>query len=72
MECKFNDAMHEAGVEVKLDTQAIPKKDDFKYVESVIQGSRNNDYDIINHIDTRCGGLPLKSCVIKMYHQNLT
>lgn len=39
-------------VEVKLDTQAIPKKDDFKYVESVIQGSTNNDYDIIHHIDT--------------------
>lgn len=32
--------MHEAGVEVKLGTQAIPKKDDF------------NDYDIIHHIDT--------------------
>lgn len=32
LECKFSDTMHEAGVEVRRDTRAIPKRESFKYL----------------------------------------
>lgn len=30
LECRFSDGRHEADVEVKIDTQVIPKRDSFK------------------------------------------
>ncbi|KAG5619178.1 hypothetical protein H5410_019002 [Solanum commersonii] len=33
-------------VEVRLSTQIIPKKESFKYLRSVIQGSRDIDDDV--------------------------
>ncbi|XP_016489920.1 uncharacterized protein LOC107809760 [Nicotiana tabacum] len=42
LECKFNNGMYEEEVEVKISTQAIPKRDSFKYLESIIQGNRKD------------------------------
>ncbi|XP_070054875.1 uncharacterized protein [Nicotiana tomentosiformis] len=42
LECKFNIETHEAEVEVKFDTQAIPERDSFKYFGSVIKS--NGDF----------------------------
>ncbi|XP_070026616.1 uncharacterized protein [Nicotiana sylvestris] len=38
LECKFGAEPTEAGVEVRLDSQIIPKRSSFKYLGSVIQG----------------------------------
>ncbi|KAG5576697.1 hypothetical protein H5410_056831 [Solanum commersonii] len=48
--CKFSDALEEADVEMRLDTQIIPKKDSFKYLGSVIQGSGDIDDDVTHRI----------------------
>ncbi|XP_059315624.1 uncharacterized protein LOC132066311 [Lycium ferocissimum] len=37
LECKFDEAPHEAGVEVRLGTQSIQKKSSFKHLGSIIQ-----------------------------------
>ncbi|XP_070056610.1 uncharacterized protein [Nicotiana tomentosiformis] len=49
-ECKFSVGMLEAKVEVKFDTQAIPKRDIFKYLGSIIQGNGDIDEDVIHRI----------------------
>ncbi|KAG5597411.1 hypothetical protein H5410_038643, partial [Solanum commersonii] len=50
--CKFSDALDETDVEVRLVTQIIPKKESFKYLGSVIQGSGDIDDDVTHHIGT--------------------
>lgn len=73
MECKFNDAMNEVGMEVRLDTLNIPKRYRFKYHKSIIQGNEDINDDITHHIGAawmKCGGLYLESCVIKRYRKN--
>ncbi|WMV52048.1 hypothetical protein MTR67_045433 [Solanum verrucosum] len=49
-----SDAMHEASVEVRLDIKAIPKRDSFKYLGSLIQASGDIDDDV-SLIVVRCG-----------------
>ncbi|KAG5602253.1 hypothetical protein H5410_033623 [Solanum commersonii] len=39
LECKFSDVTHEADVELRIDTQIIPKRGSFKYLGSIIQGN---------------------------------
>ncbi|WMV37399.1 hypothetical protein MTR67_030784 [Solanum verrucosum] len=48
--CKFSDALDEADGEVRLDTQIIPKKESFKYLRAVIQGSGDIDDDVTHRI----------------------
>ncbi|XP_070025154.1 uncharacterized protein [Nicotiana sylvestris] len=48
MQCKFNNGRHEEEVEMKIDTQVIPKRDtySFKYLGSIVQGNGEIDEDI--------------------------
>ncbi|XP_075095141.1 uncharacterized protein LOC142173448 [Nicotiana tabacum] len=48
--CKFSVGMHEAEMDVKLDTQVIPKRDSFKYLGFVKQGNRDIDEDVTHRI----------------------
>nr|XP_009624733.1 uncharacterized protein LOC104115746 [Nicotiana tomentosiformis] len=50
LECKFSDERHEEEVEVKNDTQVIPKRDSFKYIGSIIQGNKEIDEDVTHCI----------------------
>lgn len=50
LECKFNDVSHEEGIEVRLDTQAIPKRDS-KYLGSLSHGNREIDDYVTRHIN---------------------
>ncbi|XP_009798508.1 uncharacterized protein [Nicotiana sylvestris] len=50
LECTFSDGMHEEGVEMKIGTQVIPKRDRFKYLGSIIQGNREIDEDVTYRI----------------------
>nr|XP_009622333.1 uncharacterized protein LOC104113756 [Nicotiana tomentosiformis] len=50
LECKFRDWMHEEGVEVKIGTQVVPKKNSFKYLGSIIQGNKEIDEDVTHRI----------------------
>ncbi|XP_070004287.1 uncharacterized protein [Nicotiana sylvestris] len=50
LECKFGAELTEAGVEVRLDSQVIPKRGSFKYLGSVIQGTEDIDEDVIHCI----------------------
>ncbi|KAG5596110.1 hypothetical protein H5410_037342 [Solanum commersonii] len=69
----WSDALEEADVEMRLDTQIIPKKDSFKYLGSVIQGSG----DIGDDVTHAWGCLDemeecLRSaCVIRKFHLDL-
>ncbi|KAG5570559.1 hypothetical protein H5410_060325 [Solanum commersonii] len=45
---------HQANVEMRLDTQAIPKRDSFKYLGSLIQGRWEIDDDVTHHMDAAC------------------
>ncbi|KAG5615096.1 hypothetical protein H5410_014920, partial [Solanum commersonii] len=46
----FGDVVEEADVEVRLATQIIPKRENFKYLGSVIQGSGDIDDDVTHRI----------------------
>ncbi|KAF3659980.1 hypothetical protein FXO37_13722 [Capsicum annuum] len=50
LECKFSDSRHKEEVVVKLDSQAVRKRDSFKYLKSMIQGNREIDEDVSHHI----------------------
>ncbi|XP_019253919.1 PREDICTED: uncharacterized protein LOC109232613 [Nicotiana attenuata] len=50
MECKFNNGTQEGDMEVRLDTQVIPKRGSFKYLGSIIQGNGEIDEDVTHHI----------------------
>ena len=48
--CKFSDVLDETDVEVRLAAQIIPKKESFKYLGAVIQGSGDIDDDVTHRI----------------------
>nr|XP_009605475.1 uncharacterized protein LOC104100024 [Nicotiana tomentosiformis] len=50
IECKFSAKPTEAGLDVRLDSQVIPKKGSFKYLRSVIQGDGEIDKDVTHRI----------------------
>ncbi|XP_070022595.1 uncharacterized protein [Nicotiana sylvestris] len=50
LECKFGAKPTKAGVEVRLDSQVIPKRDSFKYLGSVIQGTGEIDEGVTHRI----------------------
>ncbi|XP_070043196.1 uncharacterized protein [Nicotiana tomentosiformis] len=50
LECKFSVDPGEVGVDVKLDSQVIPRRGSFKYLGSVIQGRREIDEDVTHRI----------------------
>ncbi|XP_070019852.1 uncharacterized protein [Nicotiana sylvestris] len=50
LECKFNVGTREVEVDMKLDTQVIPKSDSFKYLRSVIQVNKEIDEDVTHRI----------------------
>ncbi|XP_016462798.1 uncharacterized protein LOC107785905 [Nicotiana tabacum] len=50
LKCKFNNVNQEADMEVKLNTQVIPKRGSFKYFGSIIQGNREIDKDVTHRI----------------------
>nr|XP_016460957.1 PREDICTED: uncharacterized protein LOC107784344 [Nicotiana tabacum] len=53
LKCKCSDGTHEAEVEVKIDTQVIPKKDNFKYLGFVIQGNKEINEDVTHWMKWR-------------------
>ncbi|XP_070052709.1 uncharacterized protein [Nicotiana tomentosiformis] len=53
LECKFNAEPREAGMEVRLESQVIPKRDSFKYLGSVIQRDGEIDEDVTHRIRVR-------------------
>nr|XP_016513834.1 PREDICTED: uncharacterized protein LOC107830716 [Nicotiana tabacum] len=50
LECKFSDELYEEGVEVKISTQVIPKRDSFNYLGAIIQGNWEIDEDVTHRI----------------------
>ncbi|XP_070034800.1 uncharacterized protein [Nicotiana tomentosiformis] len=50
LECKFSDVTREEDVEVRLDSQVIPKSESFKYLGSIIQGDGEIDEDVMHSI----------------------
>ena len=50
LECKFSDMSQENGVVVKLDSQAIQKRESFKYLGSIIQGNGKIDEGVMHRI----------------------
>nr|XP_009779395.1 PREDICTED: uncharacterized protein LOC104228611 [Nicotiana sylvestris] len=50
LECKFSNGTQEGDMEVRLDTQVIPKRGSFKYFGSIIQGNEEIDEDVTHHI----------------------
>ncbi|KAG5577315.1 hypothetical protein H5410_057449 [Solanum commersonii] len=50
LRCNFSDVVEEENVEVRLATQIIPKRESFKYLGSVIQGSGDIDDDVTHCI----------------------
>lgn len=73
LRCKYSDVMQEVGIKVRLDAQPIPKKGNFKYLGSLIQGI-GISMMMLHIILVRGGqsrGLPLEFCAISMFHRNL-
>ncbi|KAF3621720.1 AP-4 complex subunit sigma [Capsicum annuum] len=50
LECKFSDLSHEDDVVVELDSQAIQKREIFKYLGSMIPGNGKIDEDVLHRI----------------------
>ncbi|XP_070003430.1 uncharacterized protein [Nicotiana sylvestris] len=50
LECKFSFEPTEARVDVRLDSQVIPKRGSFKYLGSIIQGIGEIDKDVTHRI----------------------
>ncbi|KAF3637054.1 UDP-glucose:glycoprotein glucosyltransferase [Capsicum annuum] len=50
LECKFSDSRQEDEVVVKLDSQAVCKRDSFKYLGSTIQGNGEIDKDVSHRV----------------------
>ncbi|XP_070007787.1 uncharacterized protein [Nicotiana sylvestris] len=50
LECKFGAEPTEAGGEMRLDSQVIPKRSSFKYLGSVVQGIEEIDKDVTHCI----------------------
>lgn len=49
-ECKFIDVTHGTYVEVRIETQSIPKKGSLKYLELIIEGNGEIDDDVTHCI----------------------
>lgn len=49
VQCTFNDEGDDLDVQMKIDTQVVPKNDGLKYLGSMIHGNGEIDFDI-----TRC------------------
>ncbi|XP_075108976.1 uncharacterized protein LOC107760502 [Nicotiana tabacum] len=61
LKCKFSDGLHEEGVEVKISTQVIPKRDSFKYLGAIIQGNEEINENVtywsrVNEMEARLRG----------------
>ncbi|XP_060178058.1 uncharacterized protein LOC132607992 [Lycium barbarum] len=50
LECKFSNGIQVEDEDVQLDTQVIPKKESFKYLGSIIQGTGEMDDDVTHRI----------------------
>ncbi|KAG5629745.1 hypothetical protein H5410_001462 [Solanum commersonii] len=50
---KLSDVVHEAGVEVRLDTQVNQKRDTFKYLGSIIYRNEEIDKDVTHRTSAR-------------------
>nr|XP_009774571.1 PREDICTED: uncharacterized protein LOC104224587 [Nicotiana sylvestris] len=50
LECKFNNVILEADMEMRLDTQVIPKRGSFKYLGYIINGNGEIDEDVTHRI----------------------
>ncbi|XP_019257170.1 PREDICTED: uncharacterized protein LOC109235491 [Nicotiana attenuata] len=51
LECKFSNGTKEKDMEVRLDTQVIPKRGSFKYLGSIIQGNGEIDEYVTHRIE---------------------
>lgn len=66
LDCKFGGITHEASVEIRLETQAVSKRESFKYLGSI-------DDDVTYYVGAGWTneGLHTESCVMKRCHQIL-
>ncbi|XP_009779407.1 uncharacterized protein LOC142163472 [Nicotiana tabacum] len=69
LECKLSDERHEEEVEVKIDTQVIPKRDSFKYFGFIIQGNREIGEDFTHRI--RAGWMRWRLVSGVLYNKNV-
>ncbi|XP_009768426.2 uncharacterized protein [Nicotiana sylvestris] len=51
LECKFSGVTQEMDVDVRLDTQVIPKRESSKYLGSIIQMNEEIDEDVTHRIN---------------------
>jgi hypothetical protein len=52
MKCDFSAITHRSKTNVRLDGQVVPKKDTFRYLESMFQKDRDIDEDVSHRIKT--------------------
>ncbi|KAG5569861.1 hypothetical protein H5410_059627, partial [Solanum commersonii] len=73
LRCNFNDVVEEAEVGVRLVTQIIPKRESFKYLGSVIEGSGDIDDDVTHRdgVAWMKWRLACESYVIRKSHLDL-
>nr|XP_009592747.2 uncharacterized protein LOC104089527 [Nicotiana tomentosiformis] len=64
VECKFSNGTQEGDMEVRLDTQVVPKRANFKYLESIIQGNGEIDKDVTHRIGAGWMKWRFASCVL--------
>ncbi|XP_075104629.1 uncharacterized protein LOC142178806 [Nicotiana tabacum] len=64
LEYKFSDETYEVDVDLKLNTQVIPRRGSFKYLGSIIQGNRKIDDEVSHRIGARWMKWRLASCVL--------
>ncbi|XP_070017583.1 uncharacterized protein [Nicotiana sylvestris] len=50
LECKFNTGPGEVDMDVRLESQVVPRRGSFKYLGSVIHGGREIDEDVTHRI----------------------
>ncbi|XP_070042637.1 uncharacterized protein [Nicotiana tomentosiformis] len=50
MKCKFSDALGEADMDVRLDSQVIPRRGSFKFLGSIIMGYGEIDKDVTHRL----------------------
>ncbi|XP_060170638.1 uncharacterized protein LOC132601573 [Lycium barbarum] len=70
LECNFSDVSQVKDEDVQLHTQFIPKKESFKYLGSIIQGTGEIDDDVTHRIGARWMKWKLTSgcCAIRRCH----
>nr|XP_016469921.1 PREDICTED: uncharacterized protein LOC107792243 [Nicotiana tabacum] len=72
LECKFSGVTQEAGGDVRLDTQVIPKRESFKYLGSIVQMNGEIDEDVTHCIGAGWTQLRLASDVLVLASQKVT